>query len=167
MIDMVLVANAAPLNCTYCTEGGWADGWWIRNVPGVIIGVGTTLIAYLFKKRGEDKAVARNLAKSVRNEISHILELLNDVTRTAIRVRPFAAVDRIPTDIYDGLLNSATVSKFDVDLQDELYRFYNLFKGKHVDEIQVSEKSLRKRAVRLSENLDIYIQENRSRLRFF
>ena len=167
MMDAVLAADAVSLACAYCTDADQSDWQWALNIPGVIAGASITLIAYLFRRRGEDKARARNLADSVRNEMAHILELLNDTTRTAVRTRPFSAVERIPTDIYDGLLNSAAISNFDADLQNELYIFYNLFRGRPVDEIQVSEKDLRERTVKVSETLSTYIHQKRPKLGFF
>ena len=164
---VVLAADVAPLLCTCCTGASWMGCCGIHNVPGIIAGALITLTAYLFKRHGEDKALARKPARSVRGEIAHILELLDDSTRTAIRIRPFATVDHISTDIYDGLLNSAAVSNFDAGLQDGLYNFYRLFKGRPTDEIQVSEEDLRRKAVRISEELDAYIRQKKSRLRFF
>lgn len=111
--------------------------------------------------------MARRFAKSIRREIERIQGLLDNTTQTDIRIRPLAAIDRLPTDIYDGLLNSAAISNFDIDLQDGLYNFYNLFRGKPADEISVSEETLRVEAIRISDRLDRYIRRNRPRLKFF
>lgn len=135
----------------------------MSSFAGVII----PLIFYIAKRRGENKRRARNLAESIRLEIGFIQEMLDDTTRTAIRIRPLTTIDKLPADIYDGLLKSATISHFDVDLQDSLHRFYKIFKDKSVDELLVPEDALRVKAVKMSENLDLYIPKHRSRFWFF
>lgn len=172
MVGAQQVADVSPSACMRCVEVVLEDPWWavqdvLGGIPGVLLGGVTTLVIYLARKRGETKALARRFAKSIRREIERIQGLLDNTTQTDIRIRPLAAVDRLPTDIYDGLLNSAAISNFDIDLQDGLYNFYKLFRDKPADEISVSEETLRVEAIRISDRLDRYIRRNRPRLKFF
>lgn len=104
----------------------------------------------------------------MKREIEHVLVVLNDTTRTAIRMRSLKTVERLPTATYDGLLSSATVSKLDASLQEGLYRFYTLFRDKPTHELSASdEEILRAEAVRMSDMLDRYIRRKKSVLKFF
>ena len=139
--------------------------YWVSNIFGTAIGAGATLVGYVLRRHGEYKEISRRMASSIQREIVYILNEVNDTTRTAIRIRPYHTIERLPTETYDGLLNSAEISRFDIDIQDELYVFYNLFKNKPFDAIQTG--SIRLRAITVSEHLDNYIRQNRARLKIF
>lgn len=159
--SLAAAAAALPLFCTSCTNMAADPLYWASNIVGTALGAGATLAGYMARRRGEAKARAREMAKSVQREIVRILVELNDTTRTAIRMQPHPAIERLPTGTYDGLLNSAEISRFDTGMQDELYIFYNLFKNKPLGAVQM--EHIRSRGITVSEQLDEYIHRNRAR----
>lgn len=165
MISMSLATIMLPLLCMPCTNTITDPSYWVSNVFGTAIGAGATLVGYVLRRRGESKEHSRRMAKSVQREIVHILNEVNDTTRTAIRIRPYPIIGRLPTETYDGLLNSAEISRFDIGIQDELYVFYNLFKNRPFDTVQT--ENICSQAVTVSEHLDKYIHQNRARLKIF
>lgn len=134
---------------------------------GVGAGAGglVTYFIYMKRKERENKARAERLALSVKHEVEHIQELLGRETLTAIQIHPYGVIERLPSGVYDGLLNSAAISDFDTRLQDGLYDFYKYFKDKHIEEVQVPPETLAAEAIKVWDALDRYVKEQQVRFR--
>lgn len=133
---------------------------------GAIIGGLITYTIYVKRKNGEVKERAKRLAQSVMYEVQRVQALLSSETPTAIRINPYDIVERLPTGIYDGLLNSAAISNFDIGLQNRLHEFYEHFRGKLTEEILVPADTLATEAVKVGDALDEYVEKQRAKSKF-